>query len=857
METKTSEKNRKETFHNYYQTLQLLSESTDDYLFLADFSDGRIYFARDNMSKRYGLPLDQNTSCLLSDWAAIIHERDLNLWWKDMEEVQKGVKDVHDMLYRLVEKNSHLVWISCRGKVLKDEDGHPMFMIGRISDTALLGQVDKLTGLFLGTELYAGLRHTIESGKSGVLMVLGVDSFKNINAKYGRGYGNQVLRKLASYLESCVDNMLSVYRLDSDRFAVNFAGYTEDEVRKVYQTIQSNLKENCTISAGAVCYPILGVKDANIIFNYAERSLDRAKQNGRNCLVFFSAEDYEKQLSHIDLTEELRKSVRKNCEGFYLVYQPQVSADGYRVVGAETLLRFRSPYRGVVPPNEFIGILEQSGMIIPVGDWVLKEAIRQCAKWRTYHPEFRMSINISYVQLENRELSQHIYDLLEENGLPGDAVVLELTESMQLQNYTKYNQLFYQWGKRGIQISMDDFGTGYSSLGYLKSLAVDEIKVDRCFISHIDANAYNYRLLSNILELARSCQIRVVCEGVETIEELQSLSELAPEELQGFYFSKPLEPQVFEEHYILEHGDEIRWQEDRKKKIQSQKQRQVDAAEYKQLLDQMDEVIYVIDVETHELCYMNYAAQRLTGIGENYGGRKCYEVIKGCKKACEDCMNGHLKYHTFVTGKEHNEYLGSHMLIRDKYMNWNGRKAHLHIGMDMSMVDSSVKELQDSLAMENALVQVLRRAGVGQTDENIMSDILQQTSAFYQADRISVFIHLAEKHVWHNFCAWCAHEVARQQKKTEYVPEETVTAWMEALEQGKEIVVKDVSCYKEAEPELYALLHGREIRRVMVAPIIKEEKLYGFIGIDNSKAFPYDPRFLQKVASVLSGYIEL
>lgn len=185
-------------------------------------------------------------------------------------------------------------------------------------------------------------------------------------------------------------------------------------------------------------------------------------------------------------------------------------------------------------------------MIVQVGKWVLKEAIAQCAKWRRYNPEFRMSINLSYIQLQQPDLSQYIYDLLEQEGIPGEAIILELTESMQLQDYTKYNQLFYQWGKRGIQISMDDFGTGYSSLSYLKSLAIDEIKIDRCFVSRINMSAYNYRLLRNILELARSAQIRVVCEGVETPEELQTLAELAPEVLQGFYFSKPIEEELFE-----------------------------------------------------------------------------------------------------------------------------------------------------------------------------------------------------------------------------------------------------------------------------------------------------------------------
>ena len=160
-----------------------------------------------------------------------------------------------------------------------------------------------------------------------------------------------------------------------------------------------------------------GIKDANTLFNYAESSLDRAKKSGKNRLILFSAEDYEKQLSVIDLTEEIRKSIRNQCDGFYLLFQPQIGMSNYEVVGAEALLRFRSKYHGVVSPNLFIGILEQSGMIVQVGKWVLKEAIAQCAKWRRYNPEFRMSINLSYIQLQQPDLSQYIYDLLEQEEI--------------------------------------------------------------------------------------------------------------------------------------------------------------------------------------------------------------------------------------------------------------------------------------------------------------------------------------------------------------------------------------------------------------------------------------------------------
>lgn len=848
---KHMDEQKKAKFDEYFQTLQLLNESTDDYLFLADIEKGIIRFANDHIAKRYPLPLDEEYQCSFSGYAGIIYERDAVSWSRNMDEIQKGESFVHDMIYRILDKNGNIVWISSRGKVLQGEDGCPSLLLGRISDTVLSGKVDYVTGLFLGSEMHSRLKDAMDSGRYGVLMVLGVDRFKNINTKYGRGYGNFVLKRLAVHLESCVDIDVPVYRLDGDRFAIDFAGYTPEQVQKAYHEIQHKMTEDCTFSAGAVAYPIMGVRDTNLLYDYAERALDRAKQNGRNHLEFFSAEDYEKQLSAIDLTEELRKSVKNNCEGFYLVYQPQVSLNGYDVVGAEALLRFRSPYRGVVPPDQFIGILEQSGMIVQVGNWILEQAIAQCAQWRKYHTSFRMSINLSYVQLEYKDLSQVIYDLLEKENLPGEAIILELTESMQLQDYTKYNQLFYQWGKHGIQISMDDFGTGYSSLGYLKSLAIDEIKVDRCFVSHIDMSAYNYRLLSNILELAKSSQIRVVCEGVETVDELLALAELEPEEMQGFYFSKPVEADVFADNYILGHGEEERWKKNKKDNRQSKSQRLVDAAQYKKLLDQMDEVIYVKDEQTCGLYYMNSAAQRLTGAGENYVGRKCYQLIEGRDEPCLHCQERKLHHKSFVTRQNYNEYLGIRMLIKDKLIKWNDHEARLSIGMDMSLMDTSMQEMQMELTIEDALINAVLSGSEERSDGEKIRQILQKIGEFYGADRCYIFVYSSENNSWFNVCEWCDREIRSMQLHMASVREDLLEPWIVEMEQGNDIIVRDVSSYRETAPKLYELLNEEEVHRLMVTPMKKDGKLFGFVGVDNPKNFPYDQRFFHKITPLL------
>ena len=230
-----------------------------------------------------------------------------------------------------------------------------------------------------------------------------------------------------------------------------------------------------------------------------------------------------------ELLKELRFRVSEGCAGFFLQYQPQIECMGYDLFGVEALVRYRSAQGGIVPPDQFIPLLESTGLIVPVGNWVLETALRQCVAWREQLPGIHISVNVSYIQLMQPEFADRVLDLLEQTSLPGTALTLEITESMQLQDHRYFNKIFYKLQKQGVQIAIDDFGTGYSSLSYLKLISIDEIKIDRCFVSRIQHSAYNYRLVGNIIELARSAQIRVCCEGLETEQEFLALKELHPD----------------------------------------------------------------------------------------------------------------------------------------------------------------------------------------------------------------------------------------------------------------------------------------------------------------------------------------
>lgn len=697
----------------YMQTIRFLDASTEDYLYLYDFVNDKLY-STDKICEKYAIASgDQGIS--LAEWEKIVYSKDRNQLKKNLADIKNGVSERHDLEYRLVDKNENRVWISCCGKVLKDNRGNPMFLMGSISELRMERIVDNLTGLWNFEKFMKDLGKSIRED-NGYLMVFDIDNFKNINMKDGRTFGNEFLKIVVSILEENADGFIKLYRLDGDRFAVNFIRKTKVEVTAFYNVLRIQLEKYCTISAGMVNYGPDDKEDSSIIYQYAENALERAKKEGKDRMIFFSFEDYQKALDKIRLQDELNASVKNDCEGFYLCYQPQIDNKNFKLYGAEALLRYESSWRGIVSPVEFIPILEQTGLICQVGEWVLKTALRQCAKWREKLPDFHINVNISYVQLRQEKIVETVLHALHETGLPGSALTLEVTESMQLQDYVYFNKIFYEWKRHGIKIAIDDFGTGYSSLSYLKSIDVDETKIDRCFVSQIQSNAYNYHLLSNMIELAHGAHIQVCCEGVETEEELMALQELNPDVLQGFLFAKPYRKEEFEESYIekntekykmrLEKEDNFRRMKCIENKHLIEEQRK---DEIVNIVEGMEEVVYVSDKDTYELYYMNPAGRELTGIYD-YKGCKCYKVLQRRDRPCENCNNKGLRSDGFHMWEVDNDFLDKHFVVKDKLIPWRGKMARLEIAIDVGKKGERDREEKEELyAVTGKQVNTLSR----------------------------------------------------------------------------------------------------------------------------------------------------
>ena len=409
---------------------------------------------------------------------------------------------------------------------------------------------DELTGLGCSEQLQLDLEAFLKHGASGYMLIFDVNNLASINFKKGRKAGDFVLQDIAKTLKTLLKEKDKAYRLEGDRFGVLLIGYGHNEIEPFCKQLNLLLEQQCTLSAGATYFE--PVTDQNVIkvIQRAEVAMKNSKQSLHKDVMFFSETGYKEYLCKLSLQGELLESIRNNCAGFFLCYQPLINGRDYSLSGAEALLRYNSPRKGLMSPAQFIPVLEETEMICPVGLWVLREALKQCMLWRKYCQDFRMNVNVSYIQLRQEGFAEEVLKVLEELNAPGNALTIEITESIHLHDYERCNAIFSLWKKAGIRISVDDFGTGYSSLSYLKRLHFDNIKVDQYFISGIAETPYNYKLISNVLDLANCSDITVCLEGVETKEQMKIIQDLRADALQGFIFSKPVVAEEFEHRFL-------------------------------------------------------------------------------------------------------------------------------------------------------------------------------------------------------------------------------------------------------------------------------------------------------------------
>ncbi|UWD48362.1 GGDEF and EAL domain-containing protein [Clostridioides difficile] len=532
---------------------ELLSQNTEDYIFFWDINKNNFkisssIFDEFNLSKEIEYDV-------INCWSKIIYPEDVQVWKDDIQTVLNGEKDEHNLEYRLVNKYEEIVWISCRGKAYVSDDKKTIIMVGRIKNIGEKNKFDVITGTWNREQFEYRMNCIIKEKiyTSGAMFIMDIDNFKNINEKYGHSYGDKVLRAIATEVLEYLPKDVRLYRLDGDEFAFFYPMCNKETIENLYEKIQlytntqheiESNKYYCTVTAGVAMYPEDGDNYLDL-FKHADIALDIAKMGGKNRMKFFSKELYENKLKAISMQQKLRESIENDFNDLELFFQPQVDAFTKNVIGAEVLLRWHSNTYGEVSPVEFIPILEQSNLIIPVGKWIIKKAVKQCKEWHKVNPDFKISVNVSYIQLKEDFFRDFIIECLIEYQLRPEFLILELTENCWIPDINLLNDKFVSLKSIGVHIAIDDFGTGYSSLNYLKELSVNIIKIERSFVKNITYNSYEHTFLEYIIKLAHIINLKVCVEGIESYEEYNIVKSLGVDIIQGFLFGRPVSASEF------------------------------------------------------------------------------------------------------------------------------------------------------------------------------------------------------------------------------------------------------------------------------------------------------------------------
>jgi diguanylate cyclase (GGDEF)-like protein len=420
---------------------------------------------------------------------------------------------------------------------------------------------DALTGLpnrTLFTEHLQKALQRITRNKDYLFAVLFIDldRFKIINDSWGHAVGDQLLIAIAGILKSCTRDMDTVARLSGDEFTILLEDLQDFQeaiaiAERLLDQLTSRIPlDECKVYTDASIGIVLGsaiYNNSMELLRDADIAMYRAKTLGKGRYAIFNREMYAQTLHLSQIEINLRNALE--YQEFLLNYQPIVSLTTGQIIGFEALVRWQHPQTGLIYPGDFIAIAEDTGLIVPIGEWILREACQQLRTWQQKFPNassWQISVNLSNRQIKQFDFADKLATILADTGLNGQNLKLELTETMLMDRGEKTLELLYQIKKQKIQLSIDDFGTGYSSLSYLHHFPIDALKIDRSFVSSIDTAEKNWEIVKTIITLAHALGMKAVAEGVETSAQLAQLRKLECDEAQGYFFGKPVNSQLVE-----------------------------------------------------------------------------------------------------------------------------------------------------------------------------------------------------------------------------------------------------------------------------------------------------------------------
>ena len=533
----------------------------NDFIFLIDLKQD-VCSISDECVKFIKIP-SSNFSNALQTVTSIVHADDKALLSECFSKLKTNTTSSNDFIVecRFATPDGTFVPIAIRAKYIP--------AVNILTGTIRLKsrRQDDITGLPLETQMvsdYNSARRK-QGSVSGYILAIRIEGLEHINASLGLEVGDNIFNIVA---KTCVDAQgadTRAYRISGNKIAMlNIGGGTATDAQTLYQNLKRRISDIefdldysvvFTISAGIVAF-INDISELKDLIKKADFSLSMGKKSGKNNLYFFNNSEYSRHINRLDLRDKLRESVKNNFSGFEIYYQPVIDATEFdpktggrkvHVIGAEALLRWGPPNSEKLPADQVIPVLEETGLMAPVGRWILMKAFNQCHIWNQFDKNFHMSVNLSYVQIERSDILFDVECALEKTKVKPENITLEITESGYI-DHDELQRLFDELHKLGINVDIDDFGTGYSNLRYLQNLHANTLKLDYSFVHKAvrgkDGDSER-RVIEHIINMAHDLGMKVCLEGIESESDVEILSKLGPDKFQGFFFGKPVSSYAF------------------------------------------------------------------------------------------------------------------------------------------------------------------------------------------------------------------------------------------------------------------------------------------------------------------------
>ena len=538
--------------------IDLIAPCMDDYLYIIDLKNDTLRTSQ-SAAERFMLP-DKFVNNAIAHLRKLVYEKDRKLFENHKRKIYDGNEKRYNLLCRLMNRKNLPVWINCRGEVISDEEGRPHYIIGCMNETGTRQRADNISGLLGEKEMASYLYSQPKEKLSGYFIQIGIDDFGTINNVQGQIYGNYILKRVAECIAECLSSGQRIYHLVADQYMlVDMLSKSQDDVVQLFNRIgekidefivDENYKSIFSVSAGVTDISTLA-EGAEECRKKSDFSLKSAKKRGRGSIYFFDDEDYKASLRKNTILSALRSATANDFEGFEVYYQPILnSAD--RIIGAEALLRFfmhSDEGDEMISPVEFIPLLEESRLIIPVGEFVLDEAAKMCREMQQYIVDFRINVNVSYIQIMRVKMANKILTAIKANHLRPESICIEMTES----GFMDMTPYFCRFRKRlednKIQFIIDDFGTGYSNLRYISEMNPDYVKIDKDFTARAMSSEKDYELFRKIIEMVHSVNVKICIEGIEKEEWACAMKEIHVDYMQGYQYGRPCEKGVFLKEY--------------------------------------------------------------------------------------------------------------------------------------------------------------------------------------------------------------------------------------------------------------------------------------------------------------------